>query len=82
MNEARTRDTQIGEYIQPPVLVNLTETARTVARIMASKNSSCAIVMLNDQPVGIVTEWDLLTRVVILGRECLDHFECHRVIRD
>ncbi len=69
MNEARTRDTQIGEYIQPPVLVNLTETARTVARIMASKNSSCAIVMLNDQPVGIVTEWDLLTRVVILGRD-------------
>lgn len=69
MNEDRPRDEVIGEYIQPPILVNLTDTARSVARIMASRNSSCAIVTLNDQPVGIVTEWDLLTRVVILGRD-------------
>jgi CBS domain-containing protein len=69
MDERESRDTLIGEYIYPPVLVNMTDSARTAARLMASSNSSCAVVTLEDQPIGMITEWDLLTRVVILGRD-------------
>lgn len=69
MNQERSRIPEINKYIQPPVLVNLEDTAKKVARCMASRNSSCAIVTLGDQPVGMITEWDLLTRVVILGRD-------------
>ena len=69
MNEASSHVPLISDYIQPPVLVSLGDTARSAARIMASRNSSCAVVTLDDQPIGMITEWDLVTRVLILGRD-------------
>lgn len=69
MAERNSHDASISGYIQHPVLVNMTDSAKTAARQMASGNSSCAVVTLDKQPIGMVTEWDLLTRVVIMGRD-------------
>ena len=63
------KDKLVGEYVQPAVLVGLNESTKNVARLMAANDSSSAVVTLNDEPVGIVTEWDILTRLVVLGKD-------------
>lgn len=62
-------DKLVGQYVQKPVLVNLNESTKNVARIMAANDSCSAVVTLKDEPVGIVTEWDILTRLVVLGKD-------------
>lgn len=57
------------EYLQAPVLVSMRDSAKNAARSMAANGSSCAIVTLDRHPIGIVTEWDLLTRIVVLGKD-------------
>ncbi len=63
------KDKLVREYVQPAVLVGLNESTMNVARLMAANDSCSAVVTLNDKPVGIVTEWDILTRLVVLGKD-------------
>jgi signal-transduction protein with cAMP-binding, CBS, and nucleotidyltransferase domain len=65
----QSSDELVADYIQKPILVGLGESAKNTTRIMAANGSSCAVVTINEQAVGIVTEWDVLTRLVILGKD-------------
>ncbi len=59
----------VGDYVQKPTFIALAESARNAAKIMAENDSSSAIITLNGQAVGIMTEWDIITRLVILGKD-------------
>jgi len=48
--------------------VNVSVTVAEAARIMTTRNISCIVVMNHDEPVGIMTEKDVLKRVVALHR--------------
>lgn len=51
------------------VTVNVSVTVAQAARIMTSRNISCVVVMHRDEAVGIMTERDILKRVVALHRD-------------
>ncbi|MCG6200695.1 DUF294 nucleotidyltransferase-like domain-containing protein [Psychromonas antarctica] len=48
--------------------VNIEDSIRTVAHMMRTKNTSCAIVKDNNELVGIVTDTDLIDRVIAEGK--------------
>ena len=55
----------IGAFIrEPPVICEPPATVRDVARVMAERGASCAIIRLPDGELGIVTDQDLRMRVV------------------
>ena len=43
-------------------------TVREAAKLMSEKNVGCLVVMRDDEPVGIITERDILVRVVAEGK--------------
>lgn len=45
------------------------ETVAEAARLMASRNISCVVVMRQDRAVGILTERDLLKRVLVVRKD-------------
>jgi predicted transcriptional regulator len=51
------------------VTVNVSATVAQAARVMSSRNISCVVVMHRDEAVGIMTEKDVLKRVVALHRD-------------
>jgi CBS domain-containing protein len=51
------------------VAVNVSVTVAQAARIMSSRNISCVVVTHRDKAVGIMTEKDVLKRVVALHRD-------------
>jgi CBS domain-containing protein len=51
------------------VTVNASVTVAQAARLMTSRNISCVVVMHRDEAVGIMTEKDVLKRVVALHRD-------------
>jgi len=51
------------------VTVNVSVTVAQAARIMSSRNISCVVVMHRDEAAGIMTEKDVLKRVVALHRD-------------
>ncbi len=55
--------------VSDPVTVNPETTVYQIARIMAEKNIGSVIVVENNRVVGIVTEEDLIRRVLAEGRD-------------
>lgn len=55
--------------VSDPVTVNPEATVYQIARIMAENNIGSVIVVENDRVVGIVTEDDLIRRVLAEGRD-------------
>jgi CBS domain-containing protein len=59
----------VSKYVQPPIMVTSNQTAKEVAKLMANQKSGAAIVTEGGEPVGIVTEWDILSRLVAQGKD-------------
>ncbi len=55
--------------VSDPVTVNPETTVYQIARMMAEKNIGSVIVVENNKVVGIVTEEDLIRRVLAEGRD-------------
>jgi CBS domain-containing protein len=49
--------------------VDMEATAADAARIMASRNISCVVVMKRNEALGVFTQKDILKRVVAMGRD-------------
>jgi len=54
---------------RPPVTVSPATRADEIARLMREKGISSVILVTNGKPVGIVTERDLVHRVLALGKD-------------
>ncbi len=54
---------------QPPPIVSPYEPASTVLDLMTRKNVGFVVVVENDQPVGVVTESDMLQRALKFGKD-------------
>jgi len=59
----------ISKFVQNPVLVDADESVSHAAKLMVSSKSGSIVVTKNNEPVGIVTEWDVLSRVVAQGKD-------------
>ena len=59
----------ISKFIQEPILVPVTESVQNAAHRMAQRKAGCVVVTSNGDPIGIVTEWDILSRVVAEGKD-------------
>ncbi len=60
----RVRDIMVTDVIT----ISEDATVREAAKLMSEKNVGCLIVVRDDRPVGIITERDILTRVVAEGK--------------
>ena len=61
--ELSVRDALTKEYVG----VNESDTVLDVVRLMRTERSGCALVLRGAEPVGIVTEWDVLDLVAEEG---------------
>jgi len=60
----------VSRFAQPPVIVYADDAVRDAAKLMRDKQIGSVIVSETDgKPIGILTEWDLLTRVMAAGRD-------------
>jgi CBS domain-containing protein len=64
------KDEPVRNFVQRAVLVAETEPIEEAAKAMTAASSGCAVVVTKgNKPIGIVTEWDILARVVAKGRD-------------
>lgn len=54
------------------VSIEPTVSATDVAKLMDRNNVSCIVLMLNEEPYGIITERDLLSKVTALNKRSSD----------
>jgi len=61
----------VSRFTQTPVIIYADDAVRDAAKLMRGKQVGSIIVAekRGGEPVGILTEWDLLTRVVAAGRD-------------
>jgi CBS domain-containing protein len=59
----------VSKFVQKPIFVLANESVKNAARLMSEKKLGAVIVTTNDEALGIVTEWDILTRVVAQGKD-------------
>ena len=59
----------VSKFVQSPILVDANESVKDAAKLMVDRKSGSIVVTRNDEPVGIVTEWDVLSRVVAQGKD-------------
>jgi CBS domain-containing protein len=59
----------VSKYVQAPIKVSSNQVVREVAKLMANQKAGAALVMEGTEPIGIVTEWDILSRLVALGKD-------------
>jgi CBS domain-containing protein len=70
MSELQTNaDETVAGFIQVPILIPTGQSVRNAARQMAEKKSGSVVIVRGEEPVGILTEWDILARVVAQGRD-------------
>jgi signal-transduction protein with cAMP-binding, CBS, and nucleotidyltransferase domain len=58
----------ISKFIQNPIVVSATESVKKAAEQMLARGSGEVLVTQNNEVSGIVTEWDILSRVVAKGK--------------
>jgi CBS domain-containing protein len=59
----------ISKFVQMPIFAVANESVKNAAKMMSDRNLGAVIVTLNDEPLGIVTEWDIISRVVAQGKD-------------
>lgn len=59
----------VSSFIQKPVFVGAGESVRNAAKLMSDHKVGVVIVTLNEEALGIVTEWDIIARVVAQGKD-------------
>jgi len=59
----------VSKFVQSPILLDANESVNHAAKLMVERKSGSIVVTRNDEPIGIVTEWDVLSRVVAQGKD-------------
>jgi CBS domain-containing protein len=59
----------VSKFVQSPVMVDANESVNHAAKLMVERKSGSIVVTKNNEPIGIVTEWDVLSRVVAQGKD-------------
>ncbi len=59
----------MSKFVQSPILVDVNESVNHAVKLMVDHKSGSIVVTRNGEPVGIVTEWDVLSRVVAQGKD-------------
>jgi len=60
----------VSRFVQPSVIVYADDAVHDAAKLMRDKQVGSVIVAeAGGDPIGILTEWDLLTRVLAAGRD-------------
>jgi len=61
----------VSKFVQTPILVNPGDSVKNAATLMTDRKSGIVVVVLKDVAQGIVTEWDIISRVVAKGKDPL-----------
>ncbi len=59
----------VSKFIQKPILLPANDSVEDAAKLMLDRKIGEVIVTLNNEAVGIVTEWDIISRVVAQGKD-------------
>jgi CBS domain-containing protein len=59
----------VSRFVQAPIKVKPNQSVKDVAKLMSNQKSGAAIVEEGGEPLGIITEWDILSRVVAQGKD-------------
>jgi len=63
----------IAKFSRPPIIVFADDAVTDAAKLMRDKSAGSVLVAENtstkDQPIGILTEWDLLSKVIAAERD-------------
>ena len=59
----------VSSYVQTPQMIDENESVQKAAKVMKSASTGSILVSRNGEPTGILTEWDILTRVVSEGKD-------------
>jgi CBS domain-containing protein len=66
-------DQPVSRFAKRPIVIFADDAVRDAAKLMRDKATGSILVAENyrkkDEPIGILTEWDLLSRVVAAGRD-------------
>jgi CBS domain-containing protein len=67
------REAKVRDVVRKPIItVNASDSVKYVAKLMVEKNISGVVVLDNGKPVGLVTERDLVSKVLAKDREAGD----------
>jgi CBS domain-containing protein len=58
----------VSKFVQVPIMVTSNQTVKAAAKLMSDQKSGAAIVTEDNVPIGIITEWDILSRLVATGK--------------
>jgi CBS domain-containing protein len=59
----------VSKFVQTPIFVSPDDSVKNTAKMMSERRSGVVVVALKDEALGIVTEWDIITRVVAQGKD-------------
>lgn len=63
----------VSKFTQKPIIIYADDAVRDAAKLMREKSTGSILVAENygkrNEPIGILTEWDLLTKVVAAGKD-------------
>jgi len=59
----------VTKSVQSPIFVAPSESVKNAAKMMSDRKQGVVVIQSNDEAVGIVTEWDILSRVVAQGKD-------------
>jgi signal-transduction protein with cAMP-binding, CBS, and nucleotidyltransferase domain len=63
-------DEPASRFAQPPVTIYADDAVRDAAKLMCQKQvGSLVVAERKGEPVGILTEWDLVSRVIAAGKD-------------
>jgi len=66
--EISTND-PVSSFVQKPIFVSANESVKNAAKLMSDQKTGSVIVKQGDDAIGIVTEWDVISRVVAAGKD-------------
>jgi signal-transduction protein with cAMP-binding, CBS, and nucleotidyltransferase domain len=62
-------DEPVAKYVQTPIMVEASEPVKNVVKQMVDRKERAVLVTSRGEVLGIVSEWDILSRVVALGKD-------------
>lgn len=62
----------VSSFVQTPAVIDEKGSVQEAAKMMKSSSTGSILVTKEGEPLGILTEWDILTRVVSEGKSVRD----------
>ncbi|MDA4112094.1 MAG: CBS domain-containing protein [Thaumarchaeota archaeon] len=59
----------VSKFVQSPIQLTVNQSVKDAAKMMSDRKTGAAVVIQDSEPIGIITEWDILSRLVARGKD-------------